>query len=255
MLFAFDLDGTIVPNHQPIPEPIVRSIVRLRQEGHWVSVITGRSRLSSNPFLNQILPNAPMGFCNGASIETWNGETLHEQGIHHETVQEAVAALGTRETQFYVVTPQGFFVPDPKHEFWDWARKDGQELHHFEKYKNQTVWKIVFAGDVDGFDHQLASIAPQHNLYPWENKFLELTAQNAHKGEALAFIANKLSVPQKDVVAFGDGNNDFTMLAWAGRGIACGHNSDTAMGGFGDEIIGPPEEHGVAEWLKENIFS
>ena len=57
-------------------------------------------------------------------------------------------------------------------------------------------------------------------MYPWEEGYLEVTGPGADKGTALQLIAQELGVAQKDVVAFGDGPNDVTMLRWAGYGVA-----------------------------------
>ena len=91
-------------------------------------------------------------------------------------------------------------------------------------------------------------------MYPWEEGYLEITGPNADKGSALELLAGKLGVVQKDIIAFGDGPNDTTMLAYAGRGIAVGPHAHPDTVAAADEHIASPEDLGVARWLEENLL-
>ena len=52
--------------------------------------------------------------------------------------------------------------------------------------------------------------------------WLDLAPEGVSKASALAEVAERLGVAQKDVLAIGDGRNDKEMLQWAGRGVAMG---------------------------------
>jgi hydroxymethylpyrimidine pyrophosphatase-like HAD family hydrolase len=49
-----------------------------------------------------------------------------------------------------------------------------------------------------------------------------------NKATALVRIASELDVPAKEVIAFGDGENDVSMLVWAGMGVAMSHGNPAA---------------------------
>ena len=55
-------------------------------------------------------------------------------------------------------------------------------------------------------------------------------------------------------MAFGDGPNDASMLAWAGRGIAVGPHACAEVLAAADEHIAAPEELGVVRWLEANVL-
>jgi hypothetical protein len=61
-------------------------------------------------------------------------------------------------------------------------------------------------------------------------------------------------VAQHDVIAFGDGNNDLTMLEWAGHGVAVGF-AEAHKAGVAQETIAPPEELGVADWINQHLLA
>ena len=54
--------------------------------------------------------------------------------------------------------------------------------------------------------------------------WLDLAPEGVSKASALADVARRLGVDQRDVLAIGDGRNDVEMLRWAGRGVAMGQS-------------------------------
>ena len=79
--------------------------------------------------------------------------------------------------------------------------------------------------------------------------FVEITPDGAHKGAAVARLCQRLGIDRSEVIAFGDNNNDLTMLEWAGRGVAMGNAVDEAKR-VADEITSTNVDHGVAEILE-----
>jgi hydroxymethylpyrimidine pyrophosphatase-like HAD family hydrolase len=59
--------------------------------------------------------------------------------------------------------------------------------------------------------------------------YLEFGRCDVSKATGLAAVARRLGAPASRVLAFGDGNNDAPMLAWAGLGIAMAHGRPAAQ--------------------------
>jgi hydroxymethylpyrimidine pyrophosphatase-like HAD family hydrolase len=94
------------------------------------------------------------------------------------------------------------------------------------------VAKIIWLGDADAIN---ATVAAAHARYDarlvvtrTDPPYLEFSAPNVTKATALAAVAKRLGVAKADTLAFGDGNNDAAMLAWAGLGVAMAHASPAA---------------------------
>ncbi len=75
--------------------------------------------------------------------------------------------------------------------------------------------------------------------------FVEVTAETAHKGAALADLAANLGISASEAVVFGDNNNDESMLAWAGYAVAMPHAMEQVQA-LADEIAESNEVDGVA---------
>ena len=263
LLLAFDLDGTLVPRDQAIPTRILEAIRRVEDAGHFVTVITGRSQASAQPFLDQLRVRHAFGTTQGARVSTPDGRVLFEAHLTPQETRALIAATQSQCYEFFVSTGLGerFFVIDPDlrtasgARYWAWALEDGHEVLPFSSYADQPVGKVVFhSEDAPGVHALLRDSHPHFNFYPWESKFLEVTHALGHTAAALDLIARELGVPQSRTVAFGDGNNDLTRLKWAGRGVAVGLGSEADESGLAQVTVAAPEEFGVASWLEEHVL-
>lgn len=77
---------------------------------------------------------------------------------------------------------------------------------------------------------------------------VEITDVCAHKGAALEWLCGFLGVSATDVVAFGDNENDTTMLRAAGDGVAMA-NAVQACKLAADHLCGSCAESGVSRYL------
>lgn len=79
--------------------------------------------------------------------------------------------------------------------------------------------------------------------------FLEFTEAGVTKGTSLAFLAQHLGIQQAEVIACGDGNNDLTMIEWAGFGVAMG-NANATVKGTAQFITKSNNEDGIAHVIE-----
>ena len=75
---------------------------------------------------------------------------------------------------------------------------------------------------------------------------VEINDRNAHKGNAIRQLAQHLGLEMSQVLAFGDGSNDITMLQEAGIGV-CMENGLDSVKAIADYITDSCDEDGVAK--------
>ena len=83
---------------------------------------------------------------------------------------------------------------------------------------------------------------------------LEINALGATKGNALMWLADYLGIAPGATMAFGDGENDISMLEAAGVGVAMGNGLDIAKSAA-DRITLTNDEDGVADAIERLIFN
>ena len=79
---------------------------------------------------------------------------------------------------------------------------------------------------------------------------MEINHEDANKGAALTALASRLGLDRSQVMAFGDGLNDISMIREAGTGVAM-LNAVDEVKAAADLITGSCEESGVAEVIEQ----
>ena len=80
-------------------------------------------------------------------------------------------------------------------------------------------------------------------------RMIEVASKDAGKASGLRFILQDLNLEPKHAIAFGDGNNDADMLAYAGLGVAMANAMPLCLE-HADYISKSNDEYGVAEVLE-----
>ncbi|CRK80280.1 Cof-type HAD-IIB family hydrolase [Neobacillus massiliamazoniensis] len=83
--------------------------------------------------------------------------------------------------------------------------------------------------------------------------FLEFTESGVTKGTSLNSLIQQLGIIRDEVIAIGDGNNDLSMIQFAGLGVAMG-NASEAIKAQADFITDTNMNDGVAKVVEEFIL-
>jgi Cof subfamily protein (haloacid dehalogenase superfamily) len=254
MLLAFDLDKTLVTDDYDLPLPIRDAVLAARSAGHAVAVLTGRPLAAATDYLTVLDMSDPFSVNNGALVVGPGGGTLRHMRIDDTVTDEILtSALANPALEFSCVVDDTLYVRDPDDERWAWVHTANRRVERYRGELGLHADKIVFAGAAPALEVELLVRFTDLDTYLWGDGYLEVLPRGADKGSALALIADALSIPQKDTIAFGDGLNDVTMIGWAGHGIAVGPHAHADVLDAASEHIASPEEGGVARWLKENL--
>jgi 5-amino-6-(5-phospho-D-ribitylamino)uracil phosphatase len=82
-------------------------------------------------------------------------------------------------------------------------------------------------------------------------RYLEMTAPNADKRQALEVLCERLGVGHQETVAVGDGRNDLPMIEWAGLGYAVEGAPPEVIAAAHGHTIGKPGSAGFAALVDE----
>ncbi len=257
MLLAFDLDKTIVRNDFVLPSAIAEALHKAREAGHHVTVLTGRPRMAMLDYLEQLGVVDFYSANHGALVVGKAGEVLRQQRIEKEHVGQLLGPYCDHpDIEFSCVVDDTLYVKNPEDERWSWAHTANRQLERYHPGLELHADKIVFSanGHTEGLRTLVSERHPTFIQYPWDDGYLEITGPEADKGSALKLLAELLGYKQQDVIAFGDGPNDVSMLRWAGYGVAVGPHAHPEVLAVADEHIASPEELGVARWLEEHLL-
>ena len=256
MLLAFDLDKTLVTDDFVLPDAIERAIRAARDRGHLVTVLTGRPLAAAQPFLDQLGVTGPFSVNHGGQVMGEGGRELRRRRIAACDVDGLLSDyLGDDQVEFSCIVDDVLWVRDPGDDRWGWAHTRSRRVDRFRTGMALDADKLVFYSQQRSseLDRVVADRHPDMLRYLWGDGFLEVLPAQADKGSALRFIAEGAGIPRSEVVAFGDGLNDYTMVTWAGHGVAVG-DAHPELVAAAAEHIAPPEEGGVAAWLESHVL-
>ena len=266
-LVGLDLDGTLLDDDRKIRGRTIEALRLAADNGVNLAVISGRNFLAvpeeirARPFIRYFV------LCNGAGIyDRQNDELLFQADIPLEEALTLYDALDAEDVYYdcYLSdgawTPQSHydrideFVPVESHRaFLKVNRKPFADFREALRQRGKSVWKVqsIYKDTAtrDREKKRLQESFPQYTFvtaYPYN---LEVNMPAATKGSGLMQLAEILQLDRQQVMAFGDGGNDVTMLQSAGVGVAMGNACDEAKAAA--SYVGPTNnEDGVAQVLE-----
>lgn len=255
-MLAFDLDRTLLTEDYELPAPILDAIMEAASRGHMVTVLTGRQFGSAKPFIDQLEIALPHSTNHGARIRDPEGQELRRVLMQGTDADLLLAEyLEDHDIEFSCVIDDTLYVRDPASERWNWVHAASRTINPYKAGLDLEYDKVIFHAQRSRELYEMIKAAhPQFLRYLWGDGYLEVVPSGADKGSALAYIADLLDVPRSEVVAFGDGANDVSMIEWAGTGVAVGHDAHPDVVANAQERVSAPEDGGVAEWIKRNLL-
>lgn len=224
----FDIDGTILPrNHTKIPASTVDSLNQLRQNNVKLFIATGRYKKAIS-FLDDSFIFDGYVTSNGQLCYLPNGKVVREQTLPHSTILKLVNLLNKTPLPVQFVGKNGIYAnfftkelidrftsinhPLPKENTAHLALQDEiyQCVAFTENFRQEILEQALL-------DAQLLTSIPY---------CLDIISNNSGKDYGIdAFIGN-YGIKLSECMAFGDGDNDITMVKHAGVGVAMANASD-----------------------------
>lgn len=127
------------------------------------------------------------------------------------------------------------------------------EIEDLSSFVDFPLNKILTAGDPEYLNEHY-----QDMMEPFKERlncmftapfYFEFTAKGIDKAKALDSVLKPMGFQQEEMVAFGDGDNDATMLSYAGIGVAM-DNAQDSLKKIADKITLSNEEDGIAVMLE-----
>lgn len=258
-LVISDLDGTILDSGQPL-HPFTREVFgKLEDHGILFTLASGRSLASLRPFAEELKVKIPLVLANGCIIQSLDG-TIHHRSMMPAEITRKVFEIADREDSDLVVfmddklfykrmTPNinRIFgkVKDAIFEVgsWDKLENNIEQVNKFMVIDWESLDRLdrlekIFTTELDcKADHLRTNI---HHL--------EVMPKGISKATGLAYLTEKLGVDMREILAFGDFDNDAEMLKIVGFSAAVANASERAKENA-DYIIDSCADNGPAGFL------
>ena len=229
-LAAIDIDQTLVGRDKKIGAENRRAIARLRELGCRVILASGRRHDNMLSFHRELGLEGFIVSTQGAvARHAFASQVLHAALIAPRDAAELVNEGLNRELTLMHWSRRGVVANQQSR----WVRhyvedcRDPVSICDLRGLADQPAEKIVWGADPALIASVLPTIRQRYGarfeITVTEDWFIEFTAPGATKAAGVAAVARHCQIGREHVLTFGDGNNDASMLAWAGCGVAMAH--------------------------------
>ncbi|MGL5268748.1 MAG: Cof-type HAD-IIB family hydrolase [Spiroplasma sp.] len=266
-LIVLDLDGTLLKSKSKIHPDNLTMIKRIYQEKPEVKIViaTGRAPIATIKHAKTCLIPEKAGhiicYNGGNVIDIIDNkqEVLFEKALTPEQVKEVFD-----------------FARENKLNLWAYgADNKTAYINHYslkvlivecfnnlkiKKIKNDefpSVYKILmFCKHKKQIPMILQKLSEKKDLElaTSSHSVIEINPIGINKANALRFLAKKWDISPEEILACGDGMNDYKMLKWVKYGIAMNNGSDE-LKKVAYDVTDKNTNAGVAKAIKKYLFS
>lgn len=245
-MVAVDLDDTILHKDKTISE-YTKSVFERLSKNVKILVATSRAIQRAGEYAEQLHASALVSL-NGAVVYD-NGNRIKTTPISEDVVRSILSELSqATPIELSIVKPEVVYTTDRY--FIDRGESLPIDLADYDAGEVQRIYattpnhEVLHALPLKRMGLKLIQSQPKN--YP---DFHTIVRQEVNKAEGLKVLCERFTILPEEVVAFGDEDNDFEMLQFAGCGVAMGNAIDT-LKAQADDITATNEEDGVAGWIE-----
>ncbi len=257
---ALDLDGTLT-NHEKVVTPKTREVLlKAAAKGAVIILASGRPTYGIEPVAECLELNQRGGYIlsyNGGNIvNAKTGEKLFSQFLPDEVIPELYAyakehghaLLGYAGNEIITEMPDDQYVKEESRINKMNIRKVDNLFESLEPHPT----KLLMTGDptlmLKAEEELVEKLGDRMDIFRSAPFFLELVPKGIDKAKSLTRLLTKINLTPADLIAFGDGYNDLSMLKLAGMGVAM-ENAAPEVRAEADYVTLSNEEDGVAAAL------
>lgn len=270
-MIGFDLDGTLLTDQKELGEYTVQILKRAVEEGIVILPITGRPLCGLPEEVTRLTGLRYAITANGARIlDLKNAAVLKEQLVSVETAEKILDILGNYDSLreiYYDGTGYAerekleqidhFFEEGPMAEYVRSTRQPVENLMDKFRKESREVDKVqgVFAdlGEREAALDEIRKLEGVTITGALHNN-IEVNAAGVDKGNALLWLAQYLGIAPEETMAFGDGNNDITLLEKAGTGVAMKNGIEEVKHAADRITEKTNDEEGAAKFIETYVL-
>jgi Cof subfamily protein (haloacid dehalogenase superfamily) len=261
-LVISDVDGTLVTHDKVLTPRAIAAVHRLHENGIGFSICSSRPPFGLRMLIEPLRLSLPFGGYNAGAIVEPDLSVVEKKLIPPDAAREAVRIFQQHRVDCWVFTGNQWLIANPTGDHVDHERRAVQTpptvIPAFEDSHFAAVGKIVGPSDdhpkvarlVNILQTALAGRASVGRSQPY---YCDVIPPGIDKGRLVEFLAERLSVPQPEILVLGDMENDLEMFRHAGFAVAMGNAPDEVKRAAQATTLSN-EEDGFAVAIERYVF-
>ncbi|MBD5119453.1 MAG: Cof-type HAD-IIB family hydrolase [Clostridiales bacterium] len=250
----FDIDGTLVSFRQKfLSDQLLADLTTLRERGIKTFICSGRAL--------QDLENT--GMLRGAKFDGYvtingqfccdgDGTPFRDEPIGLDDMRGAYQVLLDNPTVPALLEGNGESyltqINDRVREIYEFLHTEPYPLCPLEWLLERKVYQFVpFVAS--GEEALFLDAMPDCTYTRWHPKGIDIMPRDGGKGVGVLATMERYGFTRDEVMVFGDGENDMSMMAQAGLSVAMGNGEDMVKA-MADHVTDTVENDGVSKALR-----
>lgn len=259
-LMAADYDLTLTGPDRKVSAHTRETIRAVYAAGKYVTLASGRLGGSAEVARKLFPGDVPLILGNGGLVQSCaTGETLAETMMDEQTALTMLRWCRRKASAAIVYGRSAIYTDRENAASAMYAQRSSsapQLLSSPEVVAHEGVYKILLLGlpvTVRRAGKKLRADPPcPVDCFTSSPEALEIVPPGVNKAAGLARVAELLGIPREEAIAIGDGENDISMLRWAGLGIAMANAPDNVKAAA--DVIAPACDEDGAAWAMEKYL-
>lgn len=271
---VLDMDGTLLNNDKEISEKTKEALIDAQKKGVKVILASGRPTKAMQAAAHELEMDKYEGFIvsyNGAMVtDCKTKEVLFNQAMSVETGQSILEHLKKFDLIPMINDDEFMYVnnvynnilhlPDREFDIIQYESRGGNfklcEQEDLAAFADFPLNKILIAAQPEYLQENYVAIREPfidttHSAFsaPF---YYEFTDKGIDKAKALDTVFPKMGILPENMISFGDGQNDRSIIEYAGVGVAMGNAVDELKELANDHTLSNDED-GIAVALKKYL--
>lgn len=273
-VIIMDVDGTLTNSKKIITKKTKDALIKAQEAGVLLIIASGRPTSGLTDFAKELKMDENHGLLvsfNGSKVvDCQTNEVLFNETMSVEQGQAVLEHMKNFNVKPMIDKGDYMFVNDVFNSYIQYEGKPfnviqyesrGGKFKLCEKedlaaFADYPLNKILTAGDPEYLqEHYKEMMEPFKdtlNCMFTGPFYFEFTAQGIDKAKALDTVLIPMGYKREEMIAFGDGQNDISMIKYAGIGVAMANAVDD-LKAAADKVTLSNEEDGIAYALNEYI--
>lgn len=277
-VIIMDIDGTLTNNKKVITPKTKETLINAQKSGAILVLASGRPTSGLMDYAKELKMNENHGLLvsfNGSKVvDCETNKVLFNEPMSVEQGQAVLEHIKKFDVKPMIYKDDYMYVNDV---FDNQINYKGEPFNIIKYESRNCKFKVCEKDDLVVFaDYPLNKIltagTPEYlethykkMMEPFKDTlscmftadfFFEFTAKGIDKAKALDSVLIPMGYKKEEMIAFGDGHNDASMVKYAGTGVAMA-NAVNALKEVADEVTLSNEEDGIAytlnKYFKNNV--
>lgn len=261
-MIVLDIDGTLTNDEKEITPKTLAALKKAQENGVILVLASGRPVAGLQKLCRELEMEKHHGillaYNGGKLLDAQSGAVLYEKAIPVERAKAVLSHLEQFPVSPMVMKENCLYVP----------KKEGYKADYESSINGLDIVEVGVLSEFLEFNPvKILTAAPNEVLLenmeaitePFQEEFafamsapfyLECNMKGINKAASLDKVCGELGIDASEIIAFGDAQNDISMVEYAGLGVAMG-NACEELKAVANEITASNNEDGIALLLEK----